>query len=58
MSDWVPDPRPVPEALTADFHAEPYQDPWNSIMERIDNATLADLKLLFSGIGDPDVPLH
>lgn len=53
--DWVPDPRPVPEALTPEFQAEPYTDPWNSIMERLDHATRAELRLLYSGIGDPNV---
>ena len=49
MTDWVPDPRPTPEALTPDFKAEPYTDPWNSIMERLDNATQKELLALFGG---------
>lgn len=52
-SDWVPTPRPVPEELTEGFRAEPYQDPWNSIMERIDKATMQQLReLMRGGIGE------
>ena len=55
MSDWVVDPRPVPEALQKDFEAEPYADPWNSVGERLDKAMrerLEAFKLLGSGLGD------
>lgn len=54
-SDWVPTPRPVPEELTEGFRAEPYTDPWNSIMERIDKATMQQLReMMRGGIGEPE----
>lgn len=57
MSDWVPESRAVPEELTEAYQAEPYRDPWNSIMERLDAATMAQLKeLARGGIGQPSDP--
>jgi len=58
VSDWQPDPRDTPEALTPDFQAVRYTDPWNSIMERLDNATREQVRLLYSGIGDPDASVQ
>lgn len=56
MTDsWVPEARPVPEALQEGFEAPPYVDPWNSVGERLDKAMrerLEAFKLLGGGIGD------
>lgn len=55
MTDWVPDERPVPPELEPDYQAEPYADPWNSIMERIAHADPDVMKKLTNwGIGEPD----
>lgn len=43
MSDWEPEPREVPAELAPAFVAEPYTDPWNSIMERLDPETIKEL---------------
>jgi hypothetical protein len=54
-SDWVPTPRPVPDELTEGYRAEPYRDPWNSILERIDKATMRQLReMMRGGIGEPE----
>jgi hypothetical protein len=54
--DWVLEPREVPEALTEDFQAEPYRDPWaDTIAQRLDTAMRERLDAFFhmgSGIGD------
>jgi len=54
---WVPDPRPVPEALTDTFTAKPYSDPFMvSIQEKIGNAKMEELMAIFGGYPmDPSV---
>lgn len=53
-TDWVPEPRPVPDELTEAYQAEPYRDPWNSVMERLDAATMKQLmEMARGGIGEP-----
>ena len=55
VTDWHVEVRPVPEELTVAYQAEPYRDPWNSVMERLDAATMAQLReLMHGGIGEPD----
>lgn len=49
MNDWAPEPQPVPPELEPDYQAEPYTDPWNSIMERIEGASLEQLLALYGG---------
>ena len=53
MTDWEPEPREVPAELAPAFVAEPYTDPWNSIMQRIAGADPDLLRKLTNwGIGD------
>jgi hypothetical protein len=47
---WQVEPHPIDPELTDEFEAEPYNDPWNSIMERIDGASKADLMALYGFI--------
>lgn len=57
MTEWVVEPKPVPVELTEDFKAAPFEDPWNSIGERLDKAMrerLEAFKLMGSGLGDPE----
>ena len=42
-TDWAPETRDVPDELNPTFEAEPYTDPWNSIMERLDPETIKEL---------------
>jgi hypothetical protein len=45
----------VPDELTEGYRAEPYRDPWNSILERIDKATMRQLReMMRGGIGEPE----
>lgn len=56
MTDaWIPEPRPVPEALKEDFQAKTYNDPFlGSILDRFDNATREQLMdMARGGIGEP-----
>ena len=53
---WAPEPRPIDPELTDTFEAEPYVDPWNSIMERLSLADREALRLLAAGgIGEPHI---
>lgn len=56
--EWVPDPRPTPEALTEEFHAEPYTPPhthFATVADQLDHATIAQLmELARGGVGEPD----
>lgn len=57
MTDWVVDPKPVPAELQEGYQAPPFEDPWNSVGERLDKAMrerLEAFKLMGSGIGDPE----
>lgn len=42
-TDWAPETRDVPDELDPAFVAEPYTDPWNSIMQRLDSDTIKKL---------------
>lgn len=42
-TDWEPEVRDVPDELEPTFDAEPYTDPWNSIMQRLDSDTIKKL---------------
>lgn len=49
-SVWVPDPRPVPEALTDTFTAKPYRDPFLvPVLEKLDQASLETLSRILGG---------
>lgn len=43
MSDWEPEPREVPEELAPGYKSAAYEDPWNSIMQRLDAETIKKL---------------
>lgn len=43
MNDWQGEARDLPAELDPTFEAEPYTDPWNSIMERLDPETIKEL---------------
>lgn len=47
--NWEPEPRPVAVELEPDFEVEPYTDPWNSILERIEGASRDQLLAIYGG---------
>lgn len=58
VTDWTPDPRPVPAELETEFTHATFPPPkvhWSTVADQLDQATMQLLmEMARGGIGEPD----